>query len=89
MSLRGAFWFHDSRTSFRIFRNYKLLQRLVAFQKRFWLLELPLAEIRHEFDRHTSNAAGRNQKCRADQDTKNSTGERCAAVVLIRDNQEA
>ena len=46
----------DSRTSFRVFRNYKLPPQLVAFQKRFRLLELPLPEIRSEFDRQTSNA---------------------------------
>ena len=41
----------DTRTSFRVFRNYKLHTQLVAFQKRFRLLELPLPEIRPEFDR--------------------------------------
>src|SRR5271165_2208476 len=46
----------DTRTSFRVFRNYTLLRQLVAFQKRFRLLELPLPEIRPEFDRNTSNA---------------------------------
>ena len=46
----------STRTSFRVFRNYKLHPQLVAFQKRFRLLELPLPEIRSEFDRHTSNA---------------------------------
>jgi hypothetical protein len=46
----------DTRTSFRVFRNYRLRWQLVAFQKRFRLLELPLPEIRPEFDRHTSNA---------------------------------
>jgi hypothetical protein len=35
---------------------YRLLRQLVAFQKRFRLLELPLPEIRPEFDRNTSNA---------------------------------
>jgi hypothetical protein len=46
----------DSRTSLRVFRNYILLRQLVAFQKRFRLLELPLPEIRPEFDRNTSSA---------------------------------
>src|SRR5580693_5652924 len=45
-----------TRTSFRAFRNYILLRQLVAFQKRFRLLELPLPEIRPEFDCSTSNA---------------------------------
>jgi hypothetical protein len=31
----------------------------------------------------------RNQKCRAYQDAKNSTGDRCATIVFFRDNQEA
>src|SRR5271170_7880052 len=44
------------RTSFKAFRNYRLPRQLVAFQKRFRLLELPLPETRPEFDRHTSNA---------------------------------
>jgi hypothetical protein len=35
---------------------YRLLRQLVAFQKRFRLLALPLPEIRSEFDRNTSNA---------------------------------
>src|SRR5260370_35972661 len=39
---------------FRVFRNYTLLRQLVAFQKRFRLLVLPIAEIRPEFD--ASNA---------------------------------
>jgi hypothetical protein len=38
------------------FRNYRLRRPLVAFQKRFRLLELPQPEIRPEFDHHTSNA---------------------------------
>jgi hypothetical protein len=46
----------DTRTSFKAFRNYRLPRQLVAFQKRFRLLELPLPEIRSEFDRQTSNA---------------------------------
>jgi hypothetical protein len=46
----------DTRTSFRVFRNYRLRWQLVAFQKRFRPLELPPPEIRPEFDRHTSNA---------------------------------
>ena len=46
----------DTRTSFRVFRNYKLHTQLVAFQKRFRLLEFPLPEIRPELDRHASNA---------------------------------
>ena len=46
----------DTRTSFKAFRNYRLPRQLVAFQKRFRLPELPLPEIRPEFDRHTSNA---------------------------------
>jgi hypothetical protein len=33
--------------------------------------------------------ACRNQKCRAQQDAKNSTGYRGAAIVFFRDNQEA
>jgi hypothetical protein len=47
----------DTRTSFKAFRNYRLPRQLVAFQKRFRLLEIPLPEIRPEFDRHTSNAS--------------------------------
>ena len=46
----------DTRTSFRVFRNYRLRWQLVAFQRRFRLLELPLPEIRPEFDHHASNA---------------------------------
>jgi hypothetical protein len=46
----------DTRTSFLVFRNYRLLRQPVAFQKRFRLLGLPLPEIRPEFDRNTSNA---------------------------------
>ena len=46
----------DTRTSFMVFRNYRLRRHLVAFQKRFRLLELPLPEIRPEFDRNTSIA---------------------------------
>ena len=46
----------DTRTSFVVFRNYRLRWQLVAFQRRFRLLELLLPEIRPEFDRHTSNA---------------------------------
>ena len=46
----------DTRTSFLVFRNYRLLRQPVAFQKRFRLMGLPLPEIRHEFDRNTSNA---------------------------------
>ena len=47
----------DTRTSFLFFfRNYRLRRQLVAFQKRFRLLGLPLPEIRPEFDRNTSNA---------------------------------
>src|SRR5271166_1951455 len=46
----------DTRTSFLVFRNYRLRRQLVAFQKRFRLLGLPLPEIRPEFDRNTSNA---------------------------------
>jgi hypothetical protein len=47
---------HRHSNTIQAFRNYKLLRQLVAFQKRFRLLELPLPEIRPEFDRHTSNA---------------------------------
>jgi hypothetical protein len=46
----------DTRTSLRVFRNYRLRCLLVAFQRRFRLLELPLPEIRFEFDRNASNA---------------------------------
>ena len=46
----------DTRTSFKAFRNYRLPRQLVAFQKRFRLLEFPLPEIRSEFERQTSNA---------------------------------
>src|SRR5260370_5721221 len=45
-----------TRTSFGVFRNYTLFRQLAAFQKRFRLLEFPLAEIRPEFDRNASNA---------------------------------
>ena len=45
----------DTRTSLLVFRNYRLRRQLVAFQKRFRLLELPLPEIRPEFGRNTSN----------------------------------
>ena len=45
----------DTRISFKAFRNYRLPRQLVAFQKRFRLLELPLPEIRPEFGRNTSN----------------------------------
>jgi hypothetical protein len=33
--------------------------------------------------------ARRHQECRTQQDAKNSTGYRCAAIVLIHDNDEA
>jgi hypothetical protein len=46
----------ETRTSFKVFRNYRLPRQIVAFQKRFRLLELPLPEIRPEFDCSTSNA---------------------------------
>jgi hypothetical protein len=46
----------STRTAFRVFRNYRLHPQLVVFERRFRLLELPLPEIRSEFDRHTSNA---------------------------------
>ena len=42
--------------SFKAFRNYRLRRQLVGFQKRLRLLELPLAEIRAEFDRNAPNA---------------------------------
>jgi hypothetical protein len=49
---------HCHLTSFMAFYfiNYRLRRQLVAFQKRFRLLELPQPEIRPEFDHHTSNA---------------------------------
>ena len=43
----------DTRTSFRVFRNYRLRWQLVSD---FGLLEVPLPEIRPEFDRNASNA---------------------------------
>jgi hypothetical protein len=46
----------DTRTSFMVFTNYRFRRHLVAFEKRFRLLELPPAEIRPEFDCNTSNA---------------------------------
>ena len=52
-------WLHGApkiRTSFGVLRNYTLFRQLVAFQKRFRLLEFPLTEIRPEFDRNASNA---------------------------------
>jgi hypothetical protein len=39
-----------------VFRSYRLHRQLAAFQKRFRLLEFPLAEIRPEFDRNASDA---------------------------------
>jgi hypothetical protein len=38
------------------FRNYRLPRQLDGFQKGFRLRELPLPEIRPEFDSNTSNA---------------------------------
>jgi hypothetical protein len=68
----------------------RLLRQLVAFQKRFRLLELPLPEIRPEFDRNTSNAGMlQSGMPRLSKMPKNSTGYRCAAIVFFRDNQEA
>ena len=46
------------------FRNCRLHPQLVAFQRRFRLLELPLPAIRLEFVRHTSMQACCNQECR-------------------------
>jgi hypothetical protein len=65
-----------------------LPRQLVAFQKRFRLLGLPLPVIRPEFDRNTSNA-GMLQSGTPAPDAKNSTDYRCAAIVFFRDNQEA
>jgi hypothetical protein len=65
-----------------------LLRQLVAFQKRFPLLDPPLAEIGPEFDRNNSSADALQLGCQADQDAKNSTGYRYAAIVFFRDNEE-
>jgi hypothetical protein len=47
------------------FQKLTLLRQLVAFQKRFRQLELPLPEIRSEFDRNTSNAGMPQSEMRA------------------------
>jgi len=79
----------DIRTSFKAFRNYRLPRQLVAFQKRFRLLELPLPEIRPEFDRNTSNAgmlpSGTPRQAGCQEFHRLSM----RAVVFFHDNQEA
>src|SRR5208282_2368722 len=44
----------NTRTSCRVFRNYRLHPQLVAFERRFRLMEFPRPETRTEFARNTS-----------------------------------
>jgi hypothetical protein len=78
-----------TRTSFKAFRNYRLPRQLVAFQKRFRLLELPLPEIRPEFDRNASNAGKLQSGTPRLARCQDSTGDQCAAIVFFRHNQGA
>jgi hypothetical protein len=70
------------------FQKLQIASAACRISERFWLLELPLPEIRSELDRHTSNA-GMLQSGTPHLARCQEFGYRGGELVFFRDNQEA